>query len=129
MDQMVRNVIACNCIPIIRIAFRYAHISFSFFDDFNCVFTQIHCLSRVLVLQRVSNGYFKENYYFPKFKKGSNFSRGVGGVLICCGLYCQLKDLIFWSSGLWKFFTFFHVFHGLSHALSLDRVRTGLKST
>ena len=28
MDQMVRNDIACNCIPIVRIAFRYAHISF-----------------------------------------------------------------------------------------------------
>ena len=27
MDQMVRNDIACNCIPIIRIAFRYVHIS------------------------------------------------------------------------------------------------------
>ena len=26
MDQMVRNDIACNCIPIVRIAFRYAHI-------------------------------------------------------------------------------------------------------
>ena len=25
-DQMVRNDIACNCIPIVRIAFRYAHI-------------------------------------------------------------------------------------------------------
>ena len=28
MGQMVRNEIACNCIPIVRIAFRYAHISF-----------------------------------------------------------------------------------------------------
>ena len=28
MVQMVRNDIACNCIPIVRIAFRYAHISF-----------------------------------------------------------------------------------------------------
>ena len=28
MDQMVRNDIACNCIQIVRIAFRYAHISF-----------------------------------------------------------------------------------------------------
>ena len=28
MDQMVRNDIACYCIPIVRIAFRYAHISF-----------------------------------------------------------------------------------------------------
>ena len=28
MDQMVRNHIACNCIPIARIAFRYARISF-----------------------------------------------------------------------------------------------------
>ena len=28
MDQMVRNDIACNCIPIVRIAFRYALISF-----------------------------------------------------------------------------------------------------
>ena len=27
-DQMVRNEIACNCILIVRIAFRYAHISF-----------------------------------------------------------------------------------------------------
>ena len=26
MDQMVRNDIACKCIPIVRIAFRYAHI-------------------------------------------------------------------------------------------------------
>ena len=26
MDQMIRNDIACNCIPILRIAFRYAHI-------------------------------------------------------------------------------------------------------
>ena len=26
MDQMVRNDIACNCIPIDGIAFRYAHI-------------------------------------------------------------------------------------------------------
>ena len=28
MDQTVRNDIACNCKPIVRIAFRYAHISF-----------------------------------------------------------------------------------------------------
>ena len=28
IDQMVRNDIACNCIPIISIAFWYAHISF-----------------------------------------------------------------------------------------------------
>ena len=28
MDQMVRNDIACNFILIVRIAFRYAHISF-----------------------------------------------------------------------------------------------------
>ena len=28
IDQMVRNDIACNCIPIVRIAFWYAHISF-----------------------------------------------------------------------------------------------------
>ena len=49
MDQMVRNDIACNCILIVRIAFRYAHISFQLlFGDFNCVFMQIHCLSRVL---------------------------------------------------------------------------------
>ena len=49
MDQMVRNDIACNCIQIVRIAFRYAHISFyCFFEDFNCEFTQIRCLSRVL---------------------------------------------------------------------------------
>ena len=50
MDQMVRNDIACYCIPIVRIAFWYAHISFqfAFFDDFYCVFTQIRCLSRVL---------------------------------------------------------------------------------
>ena len=27
-DQMVCNDIACNCIPIVRIAFLYAHISF-----------------------------------------------------------------------------------------------------
>ena len=27
MDQMVRNEMACNCILIVRIAFRYAHIS------------------------------------------------------------------------------------------------------
>ena len=26
MDQMVRNDIACNCIPIYEIAFRYAYI-------------------------------------------------------------------------------------------------------
>ena len=26
MDQMVRNDIACNCIPIDGIAFRYSHI-------------------------------------------------------------------------------------------------------
>ena len=51
MDQMVRNDIACNCIPIVRIAFRYAHIPVNcFFEDFNCVFTQIRCLSRVLTL-------------------------------------------------------------------------------
>ena len=52
MDQMVRNDIACNCILIVRIAFPYAHISFKlvFFEDFNCVFTQIRCLSRVLVV-------------------------------------------------------------------------------
>ena len=28
MDQMVRNDIACNCIPIVRIAFRYARTHF-----------------------------------------------------------------------------------------------------
>ena len=53
MDRMVRNDIACNCIPFVRIAFRYAHISFNcIFEAFNCVFTQIHCLSRVLLGMR-----------------------------------------------------------------------------
>ena len=49
MDQMVRIDIACNCIPIVRIAFgtHTFHLN-CFFDDFNCVFMQIRCLSRVL---------------------------------------------------------------------------------
>ena len=29
-----------------------------------------------IVLQRVSNGYFKEHYYFLRFQKGSNFFKG-----------------------------------------------------
>ena len=49
MDQMVRNDIACNCIPIVRIAFGTHTFHFNcFFDDLNCIFTQIRCLSRVL---------------------------------------------------------------------------------
>ena len=52
MDQMVRNDIACNCIPIVRIAFwvRTHLILIAFFDDFNCVFTQIRCLSKLLLM-------------------------------------------------------------------------------
>ena len=38
------------------------------------------------VLQRVSNGYFKENYKFSRFQRGSNIFQGVqlfpGGVQI-----------------------------------------------
>ena len=50
MDLMVRNEIACNCILIDGIAFRYAHIKLNcFFDDFNCIFMQIHSLSRLLL--------------------------------------------------------------------------------
>ena len=41
MDQIVCNDIACNCIHFILMAF---------FEDFNCVFTQIRCLSRVLLI-------------------------------------------------------------------------------
>ena len=32
-----------------------------------------------LILQRVSNGYSKENYYFLRFPRGSNFFKGGGG--------------------------------------------------
>ena len=31
------------------------------------------------VLQRVSNGYFKENYIFLRFQRGSNVFQGGGG--------------------------------------------------
>ena len=57
MDQMVRNDTAGNCIPIVELLFGTHTFHFNcFFDDFNCVFTQIHCcvfmqihcLSRVL---------------------------------------------------------------------------------
>ena len=68
MDQMVRNDIACNCIPIVRIAFQYAHISFNcFFEDFNCVFTQIRCLSRVLGLNKLPFDFVKIPPTLPKF--------------------------------------------------------------
>ena len=50
MDQMVGNDIACNCIPIAELLFGTHTFHFNcFFEDFNCVFTQIRCLSRVLV--------------------------------------------------------------------------------
>ena len=49
MDQMVRNDIACNCIPSLELLFGTHTFHFNcFFEDFNCVFTQIRCLSRVL---------------------------------------------------------------------------------
>ena len=75
MDQMVRNDIPCNCIPIVRIVFGTHTFDFNcffkdipcncipivrivfgthtfdfncFFKDFNCIFTQIRYLSRVL---------------------------------------------------------------------------------
>ena len=50
MDQMVRNDIACICIPIIPLFGTHTFHFNCFFEDFNCVFTQIRCLSRVLPL-------------------------------------------------------------------------------
>ena len=44
---------------------------------FSCVFFQ--SLTFFTVLQRVSNGYLKENYNFPGFQRGPTFSRGGGG--------------------------------------------------
>ena len=35
------------------------------------------CPTCFTVLQRVSNGYFKENYHFLRFKRGSNIFQGV----------------------------------------------------
>ena len=57
MDQMVHNDVACNCIPLERIAFCYKRIySFNcFLDDFNCVFMQILCLSVLLWSCLVAN--------------------------------------------------------------------------
>ena len=37
------------------------------------------CFTYFTVLQRVSNGYLKENYNFPRFQRGSNIFQG-GGV-------------------------------------------------
>ena len=50
MDQKVRDDIVCNCIPIIRLLFSTHTFHFNcFLEDSNCVFTQIRCLSRVLL--------------------------------------------------------------------------------
>ena len=37
------------------------------------------CFTYFTVLQRVSNGYLKENYNFPRFQRGSNIFQGGGG--------------------------------------------------
>ena len=55
MDQMVRNDIVCNCPGVI--AYRSLELLFGmhtfhfncFFEDFICIFTQIRCLSKVLL--------------------------------------------------------------------------------
>ena len=44
---------------------------------FSCVFFK--SLTYFTVLQRVSNGYLKENYNFPRFQRGSNIFQGGGG--------------------------------------------------
>ena len=46
MDQTVRNDITCTCycVPNHGIALNFD----AFLDDFNCVFTQIRCLSVLL---------------------------------------------------------------------------------
>ena len=63
MDQMVRNDIACICIPIDRIAFWHTFHFNCFFEDFNCVFTQIRCLSRVLDLHFIVSNHKDESIY------------------------------------------------------------------
>ena len=47
MDQMVRNDIAYRSVELLFGTHTF-HFN-SFFEDFNCIFTQIRCLSRVLV--------------------------------------------------------------------------------
>ena len=50
MDQMVRNDIACNSYRSLELLFGTHTFHFNcFFEDFDCVFTQIRCLSRVLL--------------------------------------------------------------------------------
>ena len=44
----------------------------------------VFVLNLFTVLQRVSNGYFKENYNFPRFQRGSNIYQG-GGVQLFQG--------------------------------------------
>ena len=52
MDQMVRNdnaLYVCNCKPLLELLFGTQTFHFNcFLEDFNCLFTQIRCLSRVL---------------------------------------------------------------------------------
>ena len=68
---MVRNDIdiACNCIPIDSLLFGTHTFNFNCFsDDFNCVFTQIRCLSRLLKsLLKVACTVIYENYLMPYF--------------------------------------------------------------
>ena len=48
------------------------------------------------------NGYFKENYYFPTFQRGSNFSGGGGGGGIRMLISVEAhKNLFFFSRGVW----------------------------
>ena len=48
MDQMVRNDIARNDRSLDLLFGKHTFHFNCFFEDFNCVFTQIRCLSRVL---------------------------------------------------------------------------------
>ena len=66
-------------------------------------FSFLLVLNLFKVLQRVSNGYFKENYYFPRFQRGSNIFQGGGVQLFSGGSKCYtflkkpIKFVFIWS--------------------------------
>ena len=57
----------------------------------NVFFSFLLLLNLFKVLKRVSNGYFKENYYFPRFQRGVGPTFSVGGGSKCFNKICDFS--------------------------------------
>ena len=89
MDQMVRNDIECNCIPIVSIAFGTHTFNFNcFFEDFYCLFTQIRSSYRVLLLTTL--------LFIPI--PANNFLSWISHLLLMSAVLIQIHSIdYFWS--------------------------------